>query len=92
METYEKHEFPKGMLDPPASREKARAKGEPEPDPMRELAALTDTSTDNQHVELQIAKVQRWERIREREVLRPMEDKPGVGPKEEVTPLPSLPY
>jgi hypothetical protein len=88
METYEKHEFPKGMLDRPRETKK----GEPEPDPLRELAALTDTSTDNQHVLLQIEKVERWERIRERERLRPMEDKPGQGPHyEEVNPLPVVP-
>jgi len=71
METYEKHEFPKGMLDRPKS---ATPKGVAEPDPLRELAALTDLVDNQQRTEIEIAKVESNERIREREKLRPIDE------------------
>jgi hypothetical protein len=75
METYEKHEFPAEQLAKPRKPPAPEA-----PEQLRVLAEMTDAvAPPDQRTELMKAKVERWERIREREEYRPIEDRPGVG-------------
>jgi hypothetical protein len=84
METYEKHEFPAGQLAKPRKPPAPEA-----PEQLRSLAVMTDAVAPvDQHTQLMKDKVERWDRIRERESRRdldPLDPHPG-GPKGSILP------